>query len=236
MGFIMDGLDAEAYDRKYSDWQLIRRIFAYFRPQARRMAVVVAGLVLYSAVTTLTPIYLSRTLDRAQLNPEAFDWRVSALVIIVLGVLGWLLNALQRWNTFVAIGEVVLKIRRDAFDAVTQRDLSFYDQFASGRIVSRVTSDTQAFSSTVELTTNLLSQVALIVFLLVYLFLGQCHPRAGDAFDHPVHCGGGVGVPRDCPPYHHRHPSHHGNRQRPRSRNCDGDRRGKNIPQGSHDL
>lgn len=170
MGFIMDGLDAEAYDRTYSDWQLVRRIFAYFRPQARRMMLVVAGLVLYSAVTTLTPIYLSRTLDRAQLDPSSFDWRVSALIIMALGAVSWTLNAIQRWNMFTAIGEVVLKIRRDAFDAVTQRDLSFYDQYASGRIVSRVTSDTQAFSSTVELTTNLLSQVALIVFLLAYLF------------------------------------------------------------------
>ena len=34
MGFIMDGLDAEAYDRQYSDGYLVRRIASYFRPQA----------------------------------------------------------------------------------------------------------------------------------------------------------------------------------------------------------
>ena len=33
MGFIMDGIDAEAYDRQYSDRQLMRRIGSYFRPQ-----------------------------------------------------------------------------------------------------------------------------------------------------------------------------------------------------------
>ena len=32
MGFIMDGLDAEAYDRTYSDRQLLNRITRYFRP------------------------------------------------------------------------------------------------------------------------------------------------------------------------------------------------------------
>ena len=32
MGFIMDGLDAEAYDREYSDRQLLKRIIGYFRP------------------------------------------------------------------------------------------------------------------------------------------------------------------------------------------------------------
>ena len=40
MGFIMDGLDAEEYDRQYSDRVLVRRIGRYFRPQLPRMAVV----------------------------------------------------------------------------------------------------------------------------------------------------------------------------------------------------
>ena len=37
MGFIMDGLDAEAYDRTYSDGQLIRRIIQYFKPKVPLM-------------------------------------------------------------------------------------------------------------------------------------------------------------------------------------------------------
>ena len=52
------------------------------------------------------------------------------------------------------IGDVVLKLREDAFDAVLKRDLSFYDAIPSGKIVSRVTSDTQAFSNVVTLTTR----------------------------------------------------------------------------------
>ena len=31
MGFIMDGLDAEDYDRNYSDGELVKRILGYFR-------------------------------------------------------------------------------------------------------------------------------------------------------------------------------------------------------------
>ena len=30
MGFVLDGLDSEAYDRNYTDRDLIRRIAAYF--------------------------------------------------------------------------------------------------------------------------------------------------------------------------------------------------------------
>ena len=35
MGFIMDGLDAEEYDRSYSDGVLVKRIITYFRSQSR---------------------------------------------------------------------------------------------------------------------------------------------------------------------------------------------------------
>ena len=61
------------------------------------------------------------------------------------------------------MGDVVLALREDAFAAVMQRDLSFYDQYASGRIVSRVTSDTQDFATVVTLTIDLLSQLLLVV-------------------------------------------------------------------------
>jgi hypothetical protein len=33
-GFVLDGLDAEAYDRSYSDKALVRRIAEYFRHQS----------------------------------------------------------------------------------------------------------------------------------------------------------------------------------------------------------
>jgi len=61
-------------------------------------------------------------------------------------------------------------MREDAFDAVLRRDMSFYDEFASGKVVSRVTSDTQSFSQVVTLTMDLMSQVLLVILLVAYLF------------------------------------------------------------------
>ena len=55
MGFIMDGLDAEAYDRHYSDRQLVARIVGYFRPKLRLMIFVAALMVLNSLLDTAFP-------------------------------------------------------------------------------------------------------------------------------------------------------------------------------------
>lgn len=169
MGFIMDGLDAEDYDRHYSDRELVRRILTYFRPQLGRMIVVAIMVVLTSLAQTGLPIYISASLDRLQKDTSTPTLLIIAAVTMALGSLGWLFNAVRRALSAQAIGNVVLALREDAFDAVLQRDLSFYDQYASGRIASRVTSDTQAFSQVVALTMELLSQVLLVVLLIGYL-------------------------------------------------------------------
>ncbi|HMM27160.1 MAG TPA: ABC transporter ATP-binding protein [Aggregatilineaceae bacterium] len=170
MGFLMDGLDAEEYDRTYGDRELVRRILSYFRPQLGRMLAVAVMVVLTSLAQTALPIYISYSLDRLQEDASTERVLEIAAVVMALGVVGWAFNAVRRWLSAEAIGNVVLQLREDAFDAVVKRDLSFYDSYPSGKIVSRVTSDTQAFSQVVTLTMDLISQVLLIVLLIGYLF------------------------------------------------------------------
>ena len=170
MGFFMDGLDAEGYDRKYSDVQLVKRIAGYFRPQLRRMLVVAVAVVLTSLSQTFLPVYISRSLDQLQQNGAAVNLTTITLVITLLACAAWGFNYIRGWQASKAVGDVVLKIRYDAFDAVLKRDLSFYDETSSGKIVSRVTSDTQSFSQVVTLTMDLLSQLLFIVLLMIYLF------------------------------------------------------------------
>ncbi|MFO7320797.1 MAG: ABC transporter ATP-binding protein [Chloroflexota bacterium] len=170
MGFIMDGLDAEAYDRTYSDRDLVRRIAAYFRPHLRRMATVAIAIVLTSLVDTGLPIAISRAIDQLAFDPPLAALIPTAVLIAALAGSSWLFNFIRRSLSSQVVGDVVLKVREDAFDAVLKRDLSFYDEFPSGKIVSRVTSDSQAFSNVVMLVMDLMSQVLLVVLLIGYLF------------------------------------------------------------------
>lgn len=170
MGFIMDGLDAEAYDRTYNDRQLVTRIIGYFGPQARRMMLVAFMILLTSLVNTGLPIFISRSIDRLQTDSSTRTVVGMAFGVVLLGSLGWVLNAVRQWFSAEAVANVVLRLREDGFDAVLKRDLSFYDSFPSGKIVSRVTSDTQAFSQIVTLSMDLMSQLLLVVLLIGYLF------------------------------------------------------------------
>ena len=102
------------------------------------------------------------------------------------------------------VGAVVLKLREDVFEAVIRHDLSFYDEHPSGKIVSRVTSDTQDFSDVVTLVTNLISQVMLIVLLVVWLV--RIEPLADPAAGRHVAAGRGH-RPQLSPRGPHRHPA-----------------------------
>jgi len=175
MGFIMDGLDAEAYDREYKDSQLLARIIGYFRPHLPKMGTIAVMIVLNSVMDAAFPFLIARSLDQlesaADLNVTIWQrtaWLITA--IFLAGVLSWSFNFFRQKYTARTVGDVVLKLRQDAFDAVLARDMSFYDEYSSGKIVSRVTSDTQDFSNVVTLTLNLMSQVLIVTIVVALLF------------------------------------------------------------------
>ena len=170
MAFIMDGLDAEQYDRTYADRDLLRRIIRYFRPRTGGMALVAGGIVAQSLMQTAVPVLISWGLDRMVGGVSGGFVALLALLVLASGALGWLFNCVQRWWTAKVVGDVVLTLRRDAFDAVVRRDMTFFDQHPSGKVVSRVSSDTDDFATVVTLTMNLVGQVLLVGFIIALLF------------------------------------------------------------------
>ena len=169
MGFIFDGLDTESYDRTYSERELIQRIVGYFRPHARQMALVAGLLTLNSVTSTGGPILIARAIDVAGRDPSPKTAALLAGAVLLLGAVAWTINYVRQIVSARVVGDVIVKLRDDVFAATVEHDLSFFDEHASGKIVSRVTSDTQDFSNTVTLTLDLASMVLLVLLLSIWL-------------------------------------------------------------------
>jgi ATP-binding cassette subfamily B protein len=169
MGFILDGLETEAYDRNYSDRELLRRIASYFRPHVRGMVLVVLGIVFTSAANSFGTILVAHTIDVAVQNPTTQMLVLLSGGVLLLGVAGWFFNYIQQHFSARVVGDVVLQLRQDAFAATMGHDMSFFDEHPSGKIVSRITSDTQDFSEVVALVARLLGQIVLVLVLVVWL-------------------------------------------------------------------
>ncbi len=170
MGFLMDGLDAEAYDRNYKDGELVRRIVRYFRPHTKLITFLTVLVVASALLDAAFPLIVSHSLDNLVATHAQRTALIVGSFILLSGSLWWVCNLFRQWYSAKAVGTVVLTLREDAFNAVMERDMSFFDEFSSGKIVSRVTSDTDSFATVVTLTLNLLSQLLLFVILAVILF------------------------------------------------------------------
>jgi ATP-binding cassette subfamily B protein len=170
MGFF-SGLDREAYDREYSDRELLQRIFAYFRPHRKRVIGVGAVIMVGSLISALQPVAIARALDLLVVDRRRLDVFIAVVGFMLLyGVLNWGVNWVRRRVTGMVIADIVSTLRTDAFAASVRHDLSFFDEFRSGRIISRITSDTEEFARVVQLVTDLIGRVIEVLILLGYLF------------------------------------------------------------------
>ena len=163
-------LDPEAYDRQYSDLELARRIAHYFTAHRRSMAIITSALVVAALLDIVLPLVISRGVNALAENPTLGFLFTLVGLVFAAGVVGWGVNYVRRRVTARAVGDVILALRTDAFRATIAHDLSFYDEFKSGRIVSRITSDTQEFSQMVTLITDTVEQMVVVAILAVILF------------------------------------------------------------------
>jgi ATP-binding cassette subfamily B protein len=171
MGFFSD-LNAEKYDRQYSDRELTRRIIGYFKTMRIRMVIIIVLTVALSAVMAALPVVVSRAVGyiAGQPDPALETILLIGLGVALVGILEYGLNWARRSLTQRSVGDVVLTLRTQAFRAAAEHDLSFYDQFSSGRIVSRITSDTNDFGQLIVIVTDIASQIFQAVLLGVILF------------------------------------------------------------------
>ena len=168
MGF-WGGLAADKFDRQYSDGYLLRRLSSYFSAY-RNLALWVAGGTLLFAIAGVSYALVTSTAIQA-LQANAPDSTLLLFVVALLGiaVLDYGLFYIRRAVLARVLAPVITKLRQDTFDAALNRDLSFYDDEKSGKIVSRITNDTQELYNVLLFGSDILSQI--VEFLILFVVM-----------------------------------------------------------------
>jgi len=167
---LLDALEPDSFDRRYTDRELLRRIWGYFGCQRTLMVMIVAALILGAVMGAAFPILLSRGVDDLAKNISAGRTFMLAGVILLAGGAVWSFNVLRHWYSARVVGDVVLAFRTDAFNAVMCQDMAFFDEHSPGGITSRVATDTQAFATMAQIVLDVTGQVLLILFMTLVLF------------------------------------------------------------------
>ncbi|MBE2271480.1 MAG: ABC transporter ATP-binding protein [Anaerolinea sp.] len=166
---IFGGLQAEQYDRVYDDGYLLRRMGNYLSAQRRRVISITGLVIFYAIMGSLIPLVIAEGVEA--LSSAAPDLTVWLLVgaLFAVGIIDFGIYWLRRRLTARVVADVVSDLRKDAFTAAIDRDLSFYDDVKSGKVVSRITSDTQELNTVLVIGIDLISQV--LDFLILFVVL-----------------------------------------------------------------
>ena len=167
MAFI--GLGAEEYDRQYKDRDLFDRIFRYFKKYKKELIIVIIFLTISSLINALSPILITIVINNLEKNPESSNLLIIIILMLAINFSGFLINYIQQINTSKAIGNVILDIRQDANISVLKHDLSFFDKNPTGKIVSRINTDSQEFGRTMDLLMQVISSCFVVLLLIIMM-------------------------------------------------------------------
>ncbi|MEW9549278.1 ABC transporter ATP-binding protein [Nonomuraea sp. NPDC050783] len=153
-----------------------RLLGTLLRPYRRRIALLVATIVVSSAAGLAIPFLVSVGIDRG--IPPLSRGEGAAVLLAVVGVIlaATLVQAVTRQaflNMSGRIGQgILLELRRRVFGHFQRLSLSFHEQYTSGRVISRLTSDIENIAELLQsgldaLVRALLTMVGTAVLLLV---------------------------------------------------------------------
>src|SRR5690554_918728 len=170
MGFFA-GLDADKYDRQYPDSYLFKRLWHYMRDHLRDLIIVTVGGLLVSLAAALIPVLIATGvgyLEQGADTTRQLTLLIGALLVTV--VVQYASNWTRRLLINKIVASLVARLRKDALGAAVERDMAFYDENKSGKIISRITSDTEEFGQVMIFTSDVLTQIVQALILIGVLF------------------------------------------------------------------
>jgi ATP-binding cassette subfamily B protein len=162
-------LESDSYDRQYRTGYLFRRLWSYFRPHRSRLGVVTAMGLLISGAQALAPIIISAGIGALQAGADLSILLLLVGALLAGTVVQYAANWLRRRLISRLIADLTGQMRKDGLSAAVHRDMAFYDENKSGKIISRITSDTEDFGQVLVFTSDILTQVGQAALLLAVL-------------------------------------------------------------------
>ncbi|MFX0210608.1 MAG: ABC transporter ATP-binding protein, partial [Candidatus Hodarchaeota archaeon] len=91
------------------------------------------------------------------------------LVTLILNLIAWVFNYFRQKFTAIVIGNVVLDLQTEVTNSIVNHDLSFFDRNPTGKVVSRVNTDSRDFGQSANLFMQTISSFLIVIILYVVL-------------------------------------------------------------------
>jgi len=170
------GREEEEYKRKIPDRVLIKRLAGYMLKSRRKLLIAIVAALLAS-LTGLMPLYLLKVAIDNYISAGNFTG-LTFISLLLIGVyLVYWFSDYQRTYQISWLGQnMVNEIRKQLFSHLQDLSFSFYDQSEAGRIISRVTNDTDTLSMIfTEGADIIISDILILVGIVPLMLLMNVH-------------------------------------------------------------
>jgi ATP-binding cassette subfamily B multidrug efflux pump len=169
---VLEAFHEEGALGKAYDWALLRRLWPYVAPYRAMIYVSLGAGVLTAASSLLQPLAMRVLLDEGALAKNLGRLTEGALYLCALTIVERVLAFAQVYSVQVAGARAIAALRRHIFQFLHELPLRFFDRQPVGRLVTRVTNDTDAIlelfaSGALNAFSDLLRLVGIVVFMLV---------------------------------------------------------------------
>jgi ATP-binding cassette subfamily B protein len=161
--------DARAHDPA-TPLAALWRLRGYLRPYLGRLILMLAAACTSVATALAIPLLIKALIDGALATGDRSLLLPIGLAATGLGIAMAALNFTRRWVQASAVTGMEQAMRRDLYAHLQRLDVGFHDQWQSGQLLSRATTDLSAIRrfagfGTVFLITNVVTFVAVIALL-----------------------------------------------------------------------
>ena len=152
--------------------EIFKRVFQRFLPHKKTMIIIVTFLILASITAGIQPTV---TLFVIENRDNSANFIISLIALIIgLNIIWFIFSYIHRSKMNRMVYQVCFRMRRDSNYQVLMQDLSFFDKFPTGKIVSRINSDGQRFGEAANLFLNAIASILLLLIVIV--------PHSGEVF------------------------------------------------------
>lgn len=166
------GLDAEEYDRVYSDKELFSRIVKLFKPYRKSMVIVIVFMIVNSFSYGLLPVLTREIIEKLDQSNYVIPFII--LIILVsfgLNILFFIFTVVVRSILFKIVSDLSFQLRFKLNYAILLQDLSFFDKYPTGKIVSRINNDGTRFGEMINITINGLASILILIVVIIPMLM-----------------------------------------------------------------
>jgi ABC-type multidrug transport system fused ATPase/permease subunit len=148
---------------------LLTRYSLYYWPW-----VLVGGTLtsVYAIVQTLEPLYTAKVIDAIVSGTGGPGVAAPLLILLTIIVVSTLLDAVRSAAMSYASALVAAKIRTDLFAAITRQEIGFFDATPTGDVLSRLTSDCMAMTSSLNINVGIFTRTLFTIGGSVVVMMG----------------------------------------------------------------